>query len=116
MNGGGVLVPCADEFRSVPGEKEVLQINVSQNDLLVAPFERIQSAVGVLFQKLKIRCVVFDFVGVQVAEDSNRGLLVHKQESAEIRIELLNARAHAGEIIIGAEVVQFHFAKRFLQS
>ena len=43
-------------------------------------------------------------------------LFVHKQKSAKVRIEFLNAGAHGNEIVIGAQVVQLHFDEGFLQS
>src|SRR5260221_10870306 len=49
-----------------------------------------QSAVGVLLQELEIGGVVFDLIGVQVTENTHRGLLIYKQKTTEIRVELLN--------------------------
>src|SRR5579885_2017471 len=78
--------------------------------------ECIQSAVGVLLEKMKIGEIVFDAVGMEVAEEAGGRLLIHEEESAEIGIELLDTGANGNEIIVGAQVAQLHFGERFLQA
>src|SRR5262249_42853925 len=75
-----ILIPGGDEFRSVTRKKEVLQIHVAEQDLLMAALEAVQAAVGIFLEKLKIRSVVLDPIGVQIAEDANRGLFVYEKK------------------------------------
>ncbi len=116
MNARVILVPCGDKFRRVAGKEKVLQIDVCQNDLLVAALESVEAAVGVLFQELEVGGVVFDAVTVRAAEDAQAGLLVDKEEPAEISVELLNAGSGGDEIVVVAEIVQLHFHKGFLEA
>jgi len=53
VKAGIVFVPGGDEFRGVAGKKEVLQVDVAEKDLLVAPVEGVKSAVGIFFEELK---------------------------------------------------------------
>src|SRR5260370_39946337 len=101
MQAGIVPFPCSYEFRGVARKKEVLDTNVAESDLLVAAFERIEPAVGVFFEEMEICEVVFDAVTVKVAENAQGRLFVNKKKSAEVGVELLNARARGNEIIIG---------------
>src|SRR4029077_1343796 len=73
-----IFVPRADEFHGVTGEKEILQINVAQKDLLVAPVKSVEAAVGVFLQEMEIGDVVFDAVALQVSEDAHRWLFVNE--------------------------------------
>ena len=67
-------------------------------------------------RNLKIRGVVLDAVAVPIAEDAQAGLLVNEEESAKVGVELLNARTHGNEIVVVAEIVEFHFDEGFLQA
>ncbi len=52
----------------------------------------VEAAVGIFLEHLKIRGVVLDAIAVPIAENAQAGLLVNKEESAEIGIELLDAQ------------------------
>src|SRR5271168_3894502 len=108
MNAGIILVPRADKFGGVTGKEKVLKIDVSQNNLLMAAIEGVEAAVGVFFEHLEVHGVVLDAVAVPIAENAQAGLLVDKEKSAEIGVELLNAGAGGDEIVIIAEVVKLH--------
>src|SRR5437870_2113710 len=54
VEAGIVFVPGGDEFRGVAGKNEVLQVHVAEKDLLVAPVEGVESAVGIFLEELKI--------------------------------------------------------------
>src|SRR5207245_1378748 len=100
--------PCGDELRGVAGKKEVLEIHVAEKDLLVAAFEPVESAVGVFFEEMEVGEIVFNAIAVEVAEDSQGGFFVDKKKSAKVGVELLDAGARGDEIVIRAEVVEFH--------
>ena len=53
---------------------------------------------------------------IQVAEDAQAGLLVGKNEAAEIAVEGLDSGARGDEIVVAAEIGQLDFDERFLQS
>src|SRR6266850_1243565 len=116
VKAGIVFVPGSDEFRGVAGKKEVLEIDVAEKDLLVAPVERVESAVGVFFEKMEIGNVVFDAITVEVAEDTQGRLFVDKKKAAEVGVELLDAGARGDEIVVGTEVMELHFDEGFLQA
>src|SRR6266699_3178104 len=115
MNRRIVFVPPRDKFSGVTREEKILQINVAEQDLLMAALESVQPTVRVLFQKLKICGVVLHLVRVQVTENPNRGLLVNKKEAAKIGVELLDAGTEADEIIIRADIVELYLGERLLQ-
>src|SRR5580658_9628449 len=76
----------------------------------------VEAAVRVFLEHLKIRGVVLDAVAVPVAENAQAGLLVHKEESAEVGIELLNAGTSRDEIVIIAKIPELHFGESFLEA
>ena len=81
----------------------------------MAALERIEPAIGVLFQELEIGEVVLDTAGVQIAENTDSGLLIHKKKPTEVGIELLNTCANTDEIVVCTEIVQLYFRESFLQ-
>src|SRR5882762_3251118 len=111
MHAGIILIPGADELRRVAGEKEILQINATEEHLLVAAFDGVEAAVRVLLEELEIREVVLDAVGMEISKDAHGGLLIHEKEPAKIRVELLNPRARGNKIVIRPMIVKFHFHK-----
>ncbi len=74
----------------------------------------IQSAIGIFLEEIEIRRIVFDAVAVKIPENTQAGLLIDKQEAAEVGIELLNPGARRNEIVIGAQVMKFYFHESFL--
>src|SRR5208283_3440789 len=116
MDAGIVLVPSGDEFRSVAGEKEILQIDIAEKDLLSAAIKSVQAAVSIFLQQMKISGIVFDAVAVKIAEESQSGLFVDEKETPKIGVELLDAGAHGYKIIVGAQVVKLQFREGFLQA
>ena len=95
VNARIIFVPRTNEFRGVTGKEKILKIDISQHNLLVTAIKSVETAVGIFFEELKIRGVVFDAVAVPIAKDAQAGLFVNKEKSAEIGIELLNARTRA---------------------
>src|SRR5437870_4873029 len=116
MQAGVVLIPRGDKFRGVAGEEEILQIDVAQNDLLMAAVKRIEATVGVLFDEVEVRQIVLDAIAVEIAKNAQSRLLVNKKEAAKICVELLDAGARGDEIVVGTEVVELHFDERFLKA
>ena len=53
MDAGIVFVPRANKFRGVTGKEKILNVDIAEDHLLVAPRERIQAAVGVFLEKMK---------------------------------------------------------------
>ena len=111
-----VFVPRGDKFCRIAGKKEILQISVPKHHLLVAAVERVQAAVCVFLEEVKVGEVVLDAVTMQIAEDTQCGFFVNKQKTAKVRIELLNSRAGRNEIIIGSKVVEFDLDEGFLEA
>src|SRR5947207_370551 len=116
MKAGIVFVPGGHEFRGVAREKEILQVNAAEKDLLVAAVEGVESAVGVFFNEVKIGEVVFDAIAVEVAEDAQGRLFVDKKKAAEVGIELLDTGARGDEVVVGTEVVELHLDEGFLEA
>src|SRR6202040_3206819 len=59
MEAGVVFVERANKFRGVAGKKEVLQINIAENNLLMALVENgIQAAIRIFLEQIEIRCIV----------------------------------------------------------
>src|SRR5437879_3120000 len=111
-----VFVVSDEKFGGVAWEKEILQISVGNGDLLAAAFERVEAAVGIFFQEVKIGDVVFDFVVVKIAKDADAWLFVLKEETAEVGVEFLNAGANGNEIVVRAEIVNLEFDKGLLKA
>src|SRR5580700_10059157 len=111
-----VFVPRTDKFGGVAREEKILEIDVSQYNLLMAALERVEPAVRVFLEKLKIHGVVLDAVALPIAKDAQAGLFIGKKKASEVGIELLNARASRDEIVVVAEVAELHFDKGFLQA
>src|SRR5579872_4260941 len=103
-------------LNGVAGLEKVLAIDVRDQDLLITVVESIQAAVGIFFEHREVRGVVLIPVGVQVSKDSQAGLLVEEDESAEIAVEGLNAGAGGDEIVGMGEVGELGFDERFLQA
>src|SRR4029077_7076594 len=116
VQAGIVLVPGGDKFRRVAGEKEILEIEVAEKDLLVTAVKSIEAAVGVFFEEMEVGEVVFDAVAVKIAEDAQGRLLVDEKKTAEVGVELLDARARGNEIVIGAEIVKLYLDESFLEA
>ncbi len=53
---------------------------------------------------------------MQIAKNTQRGLLIDKQKAAEVCVELLDAGARRNEIVIGPQVVELHLCEGFLQA
>src|SRR5258708_39340887 len=53
MNGGVIFVPGNHKLRGVSRKKEILQIDVAQQHLLMPAVKCVQPAVGIFFQKMK---------------------------------------------------------------
>ena len=112
-----VFVECADKFRGVAGKEKILEIDIAENDLLMAAVEGgVEAAVGIFFEKIEIGGVVFDAVAVKIAEDADGGLFVDEKKSAKIGVELLDSGAHGNEIVVGAEIGKFYFHEGFLKA
>src|SRR5947208_16058546 len=79
MQTGIIFVPCGNEFHRVARKEEILQINVTQCDLLMAAVERTQPAGCVFLAKVAVRNIVLDTVDLQIADDPQRRLLVDQQ-------------------------------------
>ena len=81
VKAGIVFVPGGDEFRGVTGKKEILEICIAEKDLLMTAVERVEPAVGVFLEEVKIGDVVFDTIAVKVAEDAQGRLFVDKKKA-----------------------------------
>ena len=117
MKTGVVFVERADEFRGVAGKEKILEIDIAENDLLMAAVESgVEAAVGIFFEEIEIGGVVFDAIAVQIAEDADGGLFIDEKKAAKIGVELLDAGAHGNEIVIGAQIGELYFHECFLKS
>src|SRR5579872_226533 len=116
VNRGIVAVVMETEFCGVAFEKRVLNVDVSDINLLMARIERIQSAVRVFFQKIKVRQVVIDAVRAQISEQAYSRLLLGENKPAKIANELLDSCADGDEIKIRTQIVNLGLDKSFLQA
>src|SRR6202050_1370997 len=116
VNTGRVVVVVHAELRRVALEKEILLVDVREDDLLFSSAPGIQAAVGVLLKQVEVGQVVLPAVGIEVAEKTHTGLLVDEKKAPEIGVELLNARAHGNEVEVRAQVVDFYLSKEFLKA
>ena len=111
-----VFVVGDEKFGGVAREKGILQISVGNGDLLAAALECVEAAVGVFFEEMEVGEIVFNAIAVEVAEDSQGGFFVDKKKSAKVGVELLDADLRGNEIVIRAEVVEFHLDESFLET
>jgi hypothetical protein len=88
-----VFAPGDDKFGGVAGKEKILEIDIGEEELLVAEGEGVERAVSIFFEKIEVGRVVFDLVGVEVAEEAETGLFVDEEEAAEVSVELLDAGA-----------------------
>jgi len=116
MHAGIVFVEGANEFGGVAREKEILDIQVAQDNLLVAASKAVEAAVGIFFEQIEVGGVVFETIAAQIAEDAHGRLFVDEKKAAEVGVEFLDAGANGNEIVIGAEIVEFYFGEGFLQA
>jgi len=116
MDAGVVFVECADEFGGVAGKEKVLDVEVAEDDLLIAACESVEPAVGIFLEQVEVGGVVFETIAAKIAKNANGGLFVYEYEATKIGVELLNSGTHGNKIVIGAEVVKFYFDKGFLQA
>src|SRR5579872_7307257 len=116
VNGGIVSVVMETEFCGVAFEKRILNVDVSDINLLMARIEGVQTAVRVFFQKIKVRQVVIDPVRTQISEKPHSRLLFRENKSAKIAHELLNSCADRNEIKIRTQIVNLGLDKTFLQA
>src|ERR1041385_9389166 len=92
---------------------EILAKDVCDVNVLVTSVEAIQAAVRVFLEHREIHRVELVTIVVKRAEHSRAEVVVGKNEAAEVRDKWLNARAHGNEVVVGIDVGEFHFAKRF---
>ena len=113
---GIVFVVVEIDFHGVAGCEEILAVHIRDHHLLMPVAEGIQPAVGILFKHREISQVVLIAVRVERAEEPQAGLLVGKNETAEIAVEGLDSGARGNKIEIATEVRQLYFDESFLQS
>ena len=116
MDGGIVFVVVNAQLRGVTLEQEILAKHVGDDHLLIAQRHRIQAAVGILFEEIEVRDVILPPIRIEIAEDADAWLFFHKQETAEVAIESLNAGAHRDKIVVRADILDLEFAEGFLQT
>src|SRR5260370_23813434 len=90
--------------------------DVCEKQLLVAAFERVEPGVSVFFEEMEVGKVVLDAVAVKIPENAQGRFLVNKKKATEVCVELLDAGARGNEIVIGTEIMEFHFHESFLQA
>ena len=113
---GIVFIEGENKFRGVARRKEVLQVGIGEKHLLVAAVKcGVEAAVGIFFEEIEIGKIVFEAIALEIAEDTETGLLIDKKKTAEVGVELLNAGARGYEIEIRAEVGEFYLDKSLLQ-
>src|SRR5262249_26283205 len=93
LEAGVVVVGGGAELRRVTGKDEVLDVIIRDDEVLVAVVERIQLAVGVLFEWAEIDEVELLTVGVAVAEQAHAAVDVAENEAAKVAGERLTANA-----------------------
>src|SRR6185436_7793831 len=111
-----VLVVVKARLNGIAGLDEILAIQISDKNLLVAHRETVQSAIGILLEHGEFRRVVLIAIRLQVAEQAQPGLLIVEDESAKIAVERLNSRARGYEIVLAAEVPEARLKERFLHA
>ncbi len=116
VDGGIVFVVVNAQLRGVTLEQKILAKHIGDDHLLIAQGHRIQAAVGILFEEIKIRDVILPPIRIEIAEDADAWLFFHKQETAEVAIKTLNAGAHGDKVVIWADIFDLEFAEGFLQT
>src|SRR3954454_11365020 len=99
MDMSQVAIDVVAELGGIALREEVLNVDIRHSDILVARFECIQAAVGVLLQEIETRQVVLNAVVPQVPEEAKARLLFRKNKAAEVAGELLRAGADGEEVI-----------------
>src|SRR5947208_2683152 len=114
VGAGVVFVEVITELRGVAFGKEILHIKICQRNLLMAVVKGVQSAVGVFFKEEEIGSVVLQPIGAEISEDANTGLLLRKQQTAEVAAELLDAGPDRNEVIVRPQIGDLLFCECLL--
>src|SRR5262249_54387923 len=94
MEAGFIAIVMDAELGCVPGFNEVLDINVSNEHILIASLESIELAVRILLHHVEICSVVLDTIRFQISENTNPWLAIEENEAAEITVECLGSDTH----------------------
>src|SRR5216684_704596 len=109
----GALVEVRMEARRdrVAGRQEILTEVVRDDDLLIAPLEQVQLAVGLLLELIERRDVPLILVAAPRAEQPHAEVRVAIEEAAEIARERLDAGTHRDEVVVRSDVGQLDLAE-----
>jgi len=88
VEAGIIFVPGSDKFRRVnPGKRSPADRRYRE-ELVGGGGQRVEPAVGIFFEELKIREIVFEAIAAEIPKNTQRRLLVNKQKTTEVGIEL----------------------------
>src|SRR5262249_26267714 len=109
-----IIVVVETEHRLEAVLEGVLPIEVGNHHHLVAPFAavdaRIQLAIGILFEHIKVCRIEVIAVVLCLPEDTSAEIEIVKNEGAKIAVELLDTDAHKGRVITRAFAFNAAFA------
>src|SRR5687768_4240008 len=114
MQRAAIAVGVKAERRGVARLHEILDVNVSNVNLLISAFPLVEPAIGLLLEEVEERRVVFDTTAAQRPEYANAWRFEHRHEATEIAAEFLDAGANGDEVVIGAQVRDLHLGESFL--
>ncbi len=115
FNAASIVVVMKTSLDRVALANEVLPKDICDVNVLMARVEAIQTAVRVLLEHREVRGVELITVVVERAKHARAEIVVGKNETAKVGNKRLNTGAHGNEIVVGIEVGQLHFAKRFFE-
>src|SRR5215216_1329343 len=115
FNAASIVVVVKASLDRVTLANEILPEDVCDVNILMARVEAIQSAVGVLLQHREVCGVELVAIVVERAKPARTEIIVGKNKPAEVGNKRLNTGAYRNEIVVGVEVRQLHFTKRFFE-
>ncbi len=80
--------------------EEILLVDVGDEDLLAAEGVGVEAGIGILFELVEIGEVPLGLVVVIGSEEPDAGLVVGKEEAAEVGLKALDAGADGPEIVV----------------
>ena len=112
---GWVVIVVQAHLGCVAGENEVLPVVIGEKEVLAAVVERVQPGVRVFFPLTEIHEVELIAIRELRAEEPDASVLVGEQESPEIGVERLGARANRDEVVVRPQVGELVLDERLLE-
>ena len=115
MDGRLVVVVVEADLRGIARHEEVLPVIVHDEHVLAAIVERVQAAVGVLFELVEEQDVELVAVGKPRPEEADGAVRVAENEAAKVAHERLRTDPRGKEVVIRAGVGELALQEPFLQ-